>query len=232
MSPPEEAPAIDARSKVFARIRAALDVDPEDKSGHAVVADRLRRHPSGTVPARARLYGEQAIGQFAEMLTKQGADVSRSATPKRIVGAIGSYLGSNNLPPRLRMGADPVLAGLPWREAWDVERSFGQADPSDKASLSRALVGAAETGTLFLVSGKDNPTTLAFLPETHMVLIAASDIVGSYEEAWGRLRAVYGAGALPRTVNLISGPSRTADIEQTIVRGAHGPRRLHVLILG
>ena len=47
-----------------------------------------------------------------------------------------------------------------------------------------------------------------------------------------RLRAIYGEGSLPRTVNLISGPSRTADIEQTIVRGAHGPKRLHVVILG
>ena len=221
-----------ARTKIFARIHAALDVDPEDPSGHAVVADRLRRHPSGTVPASARLYGEQAIGQFSTSIAKQGADVSRAATPKQVMGAIGSYLGANNLPPRLRMGTDKVLAALPWREAWDIERAFGPAEPADKTSLSRAIVGAAETGTLFLVSGKDNPTTLAFLPETHMVLIAASDIFGSYEEAWRRLREDYGDGALPRSVNLISGPSRTADIEQTIVRGAHGPRRLHVLILG
>jgi len=221
-----------ARTKIFARIHAALDVDPEDPSGHAVVADRLRRHPSGTVPASARLYGEQAIGQFSTSIAKQGADVSRAATPEQVMGAIGSYFGAHNLPPRLRMGTDKVLAALPWREAWDIERAFGPAEPADKTSLLRAIVGAAETGTLFLVSGKDNPTTLAFLPETHMVLIAASDIVGSYEEAWRRLREDFGDGALPRSVNLISGPSRTADIEQTIVRGAHGPRRLHVLILG
>ena len=93
-------------------------------------------------------------------------------------------------------------------------------------------MAAAETGTLFLVSGPENPTTLNFLPEAHTVLIKSSDIVGSYEEAWDRLRAIYGKGALPRTVNLVSGPSRTADIEQTIVMGAHGPRRLLVLILG
>ena len=98
--------------------------------------------------------------------------------------------------------------------------------------MSRAVVAAAETGTLFLVSGTDNPTTLNFLPEAQTILIAASDIVGSYEEAWDRVRAIYGQGTLPRTVNLISGPSRTADIEQTIVRGAHGPSRLLVLILG
>jgi L-lactate dehydrogenase complex protein LldG len=97
--------------------------------------------------------------------------------------------------------------------------------------LSRALVAAAETGTLFS-SRRRQPATLAFLPEVHLILIGAGDVVGSYEEAFDRLRAIHGEGALPRTVNLISGPSRTADIEQTIVRGAHGPKRLHVLILG
>jgi L-lactate dehydrogenase complex protein LldG len=232
MSSHENTNIADARGRIFARIRRALDVDPEDPSGHRVVADRLRRHPKGTIPLRSRCHGEQAIARFAAHIETQGADLSRVATPKKAVGAIGSYLGSNNLPPRLRMGADPVLASLPWKDAWDIERCFGPAEPSDRASLSRAVVGAAETGTLFLVSGEDNPTTLAFLPETHMVLIRAADIVGSYEEAWDRLRSVYGAGAMPRSVNLIGGPSRTADIEQTIVRGAHGPRRLHVLILG
>jgi L-lactate dehydrogenase complex protein LldG len=85
---------------------------------------------------------------------------------------------------------------------------------------------------LFLVSGAANPTTLNFLPEFHMVLVKASDIVGFYEEAWDRLRGIYDERTLPRTVNMISGPSRTADIEQTIVKGAHGPRRLYVVIQG
>ena len=232
MSSQESAEIADARTRIFARIRKALDVDPEDVAGHKAVAERLRRHPKNTIPLRARCHGEQAVTQFAARIEKQGADVSRVATPKKVVGAIGSYLGANNLPPRIRMGADAVLAALPWKDAWDIERAFGPAESLDKASLSRAVIGVAETGTLFLVSGRDNPTSLAFLPETHMVLIAAGDVVGSYEEAWDRRRTEYGEGAMPRSVNLIGGPSRTADIEQTIVRGAHGPRRLHVLILG
>jgi L-lactate dehydrogenase complex protein LldG len=232
MSTTDDAGTQDTRSKIFARIRAALDVDPEDTAGHKVVADRLRRHPRGTIPLRARCHGEQAVTQFVAAIEKQGADVSRIATPKQALGAIGSYLGANNLPPRLRMGSDPILAGLPWKDAWDIERTFGPAEPADKASLSCAVTGAAETGTLFLVSGKDNPTSLAFLPETHMVFVRSADIVASYEEAWDRLRAIYGEGVLPRSVNFVGGPSRTADIEQTIVRGAHGPCRLHVLILG
>jgi L-lactate dehydrogenase complex protein LldG len=232
MSSQESSDIVDARARIFARIRKALDVDPEDVAGHNAVAQRLRRHPRGTIPMRGRIHGEQAVTQFATLIEKQGVDVSRVATPKKVVSAIGSYLGANNLPPRIRVGADAVLASLPWKDAWDIERVFGPAEPSDKATLSRAVAGVAECGTLFLASGKDNPTTLAFLPETHMVLISAGDIVGSYEEAWDRLRADHGEGALPRSVNLIGGPSRTADIEQTIVRGAHGPRRLHLLILG
>lgn len=224
--------AEEARAIVLDRIRAALGVASLDRARRTAVTRRLERHPRGTIPSRATRSGEERLALLTDMLSKQGADVSRVATQKEAVGAIASYLGTCNLPPRLRMGADPVLAGLPWREAWDIERSFGRAEPGDRAALSRATVAAAETGTLFLVSGTDNPTTLNFLPEAHTILIAASDIVGSYEEAWDRLRAIYGQGTLPRTVNLISGPSRTADIEQTIVRGAHGPSRLHVLIFG
>jgi L-lactate dehydrogenase complex protein LldG len=193
-----------------------------------------------TVPDEARIMiferiraalGAERLDLFAAMLAKQGADVRRVATPKEAVGAVASYLGTCNLPPRVRMGRDPMLAALPWREAWDIERAFGAAEPNDRASLSRAVAGAAETGTLFLLSGSDNPTSLNFLPEAHSVLIAASDIFAFYEEAFDRIRALSG-GVMPRSVNLISGPSRTADIEQTIVRGAHGPRGLLVVILG
>jgi L-lactate dehydrogenase complex protein LldG len=221
----------EARAAVMDRIRSALGAASLDRARRAAVTRRLERHPRGTIPSRAARSADR-VALFTDMLTKQAAEVRRVATPREAVGAIASYLGTCNLPPRLRMGADPVLAGLPWREAWDIEREFGPAQPGDRASLSRAMVAAAETGTLFLVSGPDNPTTLNFLPEAHTILIAAADIVGSYEEAFDRLRTLHGEGYLPRTVNLISGPSRTADIEQTIVRGAHGPSRLHVLILG
>jgi L-lactate dehydrogenase complex protein LldG len=58
------------------------------------------------------------------------------------------------------------------------------------------------------------------------------DMKASYEEAWDSLRAHAGADGLPRTVNFISGPSRTADIEQRLIMGAHGPKRLHVILVG
>jgi len=103
----------------------------------------------------------------------------------------------------------------------------GRAIDSDKASLTRAFAGIAETGTIIQLSGPESPTTLNFLPEVHLVVLEVSNLHASYEEAWSRLREQ----AMPRTVNMISGPSRTADIEQTIVRPAHGPKNMHVLIV-
>ena len=222
----------ETRKAVIDRIRTALGAASLDRTRRAAVTRRLELHPRGTIPARAAASREACVALLSEMLAAQGADVRLVTTGREAVAAIASYLGTCNLPPRLRMGRDLILAALPWREAWDIERAIGPAEAGDRAALSRAAVAAAETGTLFLASGTDNPTTLNFLPEAHTILLAAADIVGSYEEAWDRLRSVYGEGRLPRAVNLISGPSRTADIEQTIVRGAHGPRHLLVLIFG
>ena len=94
-----------------------------------------------------------------------------------------------------------------------------------------SVVNGAESGTLMMVSGPDNPTTLNFLPDTHIVVVDADDIAGDYETLWTRLRSAFGEGVMPRTVNLITGPSRSADIEQTLILGAHGPRRLHVVVV-
>jgi L-lactate dehydrogenase complex protein LldG len=225
-------PTNQVRALVLSRIRAALGVTGKDRKREDVVEDRLRNHPRGTIPARAHADHEALLELMTAMLGSQGAEVMRANTPEEAVRAIADDLGTHDLPSILPMGSDPVLAALPWETAPTLQRRIGRAEPHDRAALSRAVTAAAETGTLVLVSGADNPTTLAFLPETHFILVRADDVVGSYEEAFDRLRAIYGEGNLPRTVNLISGPSRTADIEQTIVRGAHGPKRLHVVVLG
>lgn len=197
----------------------------------AAISDRLASHPRSLIPERANAKGETRVALFAEMLTNQGASVDRAGTPLAAVEGLSDYLREHTLPPRLRMGADPWLAALPWDGAGLIERLSGPAEGADLVSVSRASAAAAETGTMFLLSGPDNPTTLNFLPETHIVLLREADLQGCYEDAWDQIRRAHPAG-LPRTVNLISGPSRTADIEQTIILGAHGPRRLHVIVAG
>ena len=79
-----------------------------------------------------------------------------------------------------------------------------------------------------LISGAETPTTLNFLPDTHIVVVRGEQVVAAYEDGWDRLRD---RGAIPRTVNFITGPSRTGDIEQRIELGAHGPRRLHIILV-
>jgi L-lactate dehydrogenase complex protein LldG len=108
----------------------------------------------------------------------------------------------------------------------------GRAHPDDEVSLSYAVAGAAETGTLVLASGPDNPVTLNYLPETHMVVLDAATLVGPYEDAIDIVRSRFGIGVMPRTLNLISGPSRTSDIGGKTVMGAHGPRHLAIFIVG
>jgi L-lactate dehydrogenase complex protein LldG len=120
---------------------------------------------------------------------------------------------------------------MPWEHtALDV--SCGVSEGGDLNAVSHAFGGVAESGTLALLSGPNNPSTLNFLPDNHIVVVAAVDIVGDYETVWVRVRGAYGKGAMPRTVNFITGPSRSGDIEQTLLLGAHGPRRLHIVVVG
>ena len=95
-------------------------------------------------------------------------------------------------------------------------------------SVQHGFAAVAETGTLMLPSAPDRPTTLNLLPDTAIVVLAANRVVGPYEDAWDLLRE---AGGMPRNVMLVTGPSRSADIEQTLELGAHGPRRLHIVLV-
>jgi L-lactate dehydrogenase complex protein LldG len=145
---------------------------------------------------------------------------------------ISALLRAHNLPMTVRRGDDPRLAALPWNAQTTLTVTTGASDGSDLVGVSHAFGAIAESGTLMLLSGADNPTTLNFLPDTHVVVVSAENIAGDYESLWERLRKRTGEGTMPRAVNLITGPSRSADIGQTLILGAHGPRRLHVIVVG
>jgi L-lactate dehydrogenase complex protein LldG len=222
---------VSARDAVLSKIRRALAVDGGDIGRRAMVIARLEGAPKGVIPARGRLPQAERIVLFRKMAEKVSATVAEVSGSDAIPEAVADYLRSHNLPAQIRTGDDPLLAGLPWNKT-PIDIARGASDGLDAVSVGHALAGVAETGTLVLASGPDNPTTLNFLPETQIVVLAAGDIVGDYETVWDRLRARFGKGALPRTVNLITGPSRSADIEQTLLLGAHGPRRLHIIVIG
>lgn len=220
-----------SRTAVLAAVRSALGVRGDEPGRRGEVRVRLERSPDGIIPERAKLPRRELLVQFRAHLETKGALIREAATGEDLPRAIAELLVELGLPPRVRCGADAMLAALPWETA-QLELTHGAADPADEVSVSRALAGAAETGTLYFASGAENPMSLAFLPETHIAVVRAENVVGSYEDAWRKLRTVYEGGVLPRAVTLVSGPSSTADIEQTLVRGAHGPRRLAVFVVG
>ncbi|MEJ0051674.1 MAG: lactate utilization protein [Methylovirgula sp.] len=216
------------RAKIFGDIRRALGVTGNEDARRRAVAARFAATPEGVVPARGQTADPAAL--FRAEAERVFATVEHVTTAAEIPARIADFLRARNLPPRLRKGEDLYLAALPWTAA-TLTLDAGPAQADDVVSLSHAFAAIAETGTLALVSGRDNPTTLNFLPETHIVIIEAGRIVGNYEAFWEMLRAAYGEGAMPRTVNFITGPSRSADIEQTLLLGAHGPRTLHIIIV-
>jgi L-lactate dehydrogenase complex protein LldG len=220
-----------AREQVFAAIRRSLGVTGQEATRRKEVEDRIASRPRGVIPARGQGAPRERLDTFVRMVELAAGTVARLGALDDLPAEVANFLRRHNLPPAVRRGADPLLAGLPWERAGTLEVSTA-LDAGMLSSVSHAFAGVAETGTVVLASGTDNPTSLNFLPDNHIVVIDAKDVAGDYETVWQRLRETFGDGVLPRAVNLITGPSRSADIEQTLILGAHGPRRLHVIVVG
>lgn len=221
-----------SRDTVFASVRRALGVTSKEAPRRQEVESRLVAHPRGVVPARAQLPAAGRLALFTDMALAAAASLDHVASIAEVPGVIAAYLRGRNLPPSLLRGADPRLANLPWDREPQLDVWIGPSDGRQLVGLSHAFAGIAESGTLVMVSGPDNPSTLNLLPDHHLVVLDVADLAADYESVWDRLRWTYGEGALPRTVNWITGPSRSADIEQTLLLGAHGPRSLHIILVG
>jgi L-lactate utilization protein LutC len=165
------------------------------------------------------------VDQFEAKARAVSTTVSRVASGADLPQALAAELRARNLPAAIRAGSDPLFRGLDWGA---LEISEGPGRIEEPAGLSRAAAGLAETGTLVIASGPDNPVTLTFLSETHFVALRAADICAGFEDFWAKWR---GLGLDPRTLNMVTGPSRSADIGQTLQLGAHGPVALHIFLI-
>ncbi len=222
-----------ARSDILGKVKTSLGVAADDGARERAVADRIAGHARGTVPQRATGTAADMVDRFIKYAKGVSATVQRLDSFDDAPAAIASYLTKENLPAAFRMAPQADLQAIDWSAQPALTVSEGPSDGLDQVGLNRAVCGVSETGTLVMASGKEGPTTLNFLPETEVVILRADEIVGGYEDAWDVIRKRTGPdGKLPRTVNMITGPSRTGDIEQTIYLGAHGPRRLHILLVG
>lgn len=217
------------RIPFMARVRSALGADATPARLRAV-ADRMAHPPRHPLPACAKVAPEHREAHFIRCLETQGAEVIPVTDLAALPLAVESCLNRTGSRPRLLLGNDARLAVLPWTMPPTRWRP-GEPVRDGDAALTHALAAVAETGTLVLASSAASPASLAFLPGLHLVALARDTLVGSFEDAFARLKET-APHRLPRAVNLVSGPSRTGDIGGRIVRGAHGPRRLAVLLYG
>jgi len=213
-----------ARESILWRIRA--------HQGKRAVADTVEREAvrsqiaAHILSPRPRMDWE-LVARFRERALGLASSVDEVEALAAVPAAAARYLKANSLP--LTAVCWGELAALGWRAA-GIEIAAREARDADLVGITGAYCAIAETGTLMTVSGPQTPATVSLLPETHIAVISAARIVRGMEEAWRLLRDELNQP--PRAVSFISGPSRTADIEQTVTLGAHGPYRVHIICVG
>lgn len=220
-----------ARAAILQRIRTNQRRSGATSDGERALAEEyLARHPAGPRPALDPDL-KQRFRQMAERMSSTVDEVARIADAP---AAVARYLAAQGLAPRAVVW--PQLAHLPWSAAGvEAEARRPKRDESQGADLvgiTGCFCALAETGTLVLTSSGETPASTHLLPETHVAIVPASRIVAGMEDAFALMRSERGgvANMMPRAINMVSGPSRTGDIEQTIVLGAHGPYRVHIVI--
>ncbi len=211
---------MNAREKILGKIRGA-QINKMVGAHTETIASHLAQHPRGPLPPTP----DNLIAYFKERALKLSSDVLETNDKMEVPTLLANYLSERKLP--VSGVCWPSLAGLPWSAAGLDMRSRPAKD-QDMVGVTGAFCAIAETGTLMLLSGAETPATTSLLPETHVAVLDPRRIVATMEDAWYLLRKEY--KQLPRAVNFISGPSRTADIEQTVTLGAHGPYRVLLIL--
>lgn len=217
-----------SREAIIGAIQRGLKRGPLPPDQRAMLAARTAARPRQLIPARARLATPDRLPAFIAHLEREYGSAEILASLSEVPAAAARYLASQNLPAALVVSPHPELQSLDFIAVPLLDIRFGTASPTDPASLTHAFAGIAETGTLLLPSGPSRPTLNNLLPDYAIVVLHEAAIAACFEDAFDSLRD---AGPQPRNVMLVTGPSRSADIEQTLELGAHGPRRLHVLII-
>lgn len=214
---------IDARATILARIRGALGRGDAEPPQLEALRERIARHPRQIEPA----FDEPLLLRFGNKLEAAAATLAEVDSLPAAAAEVTRYLQQMGLEQRIVAGGDELIRAIEWPPSLDLQYRLPQG--ADAAGISAALCAIAETGTLMLISSREQATRLNFLPDYHIVVLRSERILARMEDAWDLLRHQY--GAMPRTVNFISGPSKTADVEQTVEYGAHGPRCLHVIVV-
>ena len=218
----------EARNAILTAIRTTLDrrrggQPAADDAAIAAEAKHLRARTDATRPDRVSGRPDQAF--VARLVSPAiAATAERVATLRDFPVAVRRYLAAHSLAASVAVQPHPDLLALEWSGIETHER-IGIDEP---VAVGLALGGIAETGTLVFHSAPTSPTLFAFLPVHHIVAVESGRIWSWLED----YADAFAGCPQPRNVNLVTGPSGTTDIEGTLVRGAHGPGWLHVVLVG
>jgi L-lactate dehydrogenase complex protein LldG len=210
-----------AKDEILGRVRAGVGKD-DFAARRAAAEAYLAGRTCGPQPS----IGNELAARFQAKAESLASSVDCVPEAAAAPAAVARYLAAGGLGQQAVISPD--LAALDWAASGLAVAARSAVD-ADRVGISGCFCAIAETGTLMLLSGPQTPATVSLLPETHIALVPVSRIVATMEEAFALLRAE--RGKLPRAINFISGPSRTGEIEQTIVLGAHGPCRVHLILL-
>lgn len=211
-----------AKQNILDRIRSANAMHAASGDVKTTAAARLAAHPRGPMPKMEW----DSLERFKTCSAAAASTIDEISARSELPLAVARYLKANKLP--MSGVCWPEFGDLDWHGA-GLEMLPRPASGDDKVGVTGSFCALAETGTLMLLSGQAQPATTSLLPETHVAVVSTGRIVASMEDAWDLLRTE--VDELPRQIVFVSGPSRTADIEMTLVFGAHGPFRVHVVLL-
>jgi L-lactate dehydrogenase complex protein LldG len=168
--------------------------------------------------------------QFMALAREEAATAERVASPEQVPAAVYGYLQEQGLAPRIKVVGLQAAGPVSWAAVPEIECDPGPLAADGDTVVSGCYGGVAEAGALVMVSSPEHPPELNFLAATHVVVVGADRLVDSFEALWARLRQDF-PGAMPRVMNFIVGPSRTADLGVPSKLGAHGPARVHIIVV-
>jgi L-lactate dehydrogenase complex protein LldG len=170
---------------------------------------------------------DELLVRFEERAKAAAAQVRRIESVEEIPVAVAGILRSRNLPAVVHVPPDRLLKRIDWNRAPGLS-IISEVPGGDEVAVNFAPFAIAETGTLVYTAATTRPASWHFRPGVEIALLDPKNISADLESV---LKQITSDGALPSTVNLVTGPSRTGDIEQTLELGAHGPRELIILIV-
>lgn len=251
-------PSHSEREAILGNIRAALGrrrgglpASAQGAGGDNLSPSELRQRLSAhaDAPKLSRLAAaknaEERLALFLSQTASLGVKTTRLAGAAEIpahLAALCAELGAERVKTdasgRYSLAVAPALRDLPWKTAPALQPAFGAIRDEAKIAVQQAFAGIAETGSLMVCSSPAHPTTLNFLGDVCLVVLNETDIVPDLESAWQKWRGHTQNPSLghnqtrdPRLINIITGPSRTADIEGKILLGAHGPAELRIFLV-